>query len=401
MRGLCAAVVLLGCTSAWAATALTVGPYVQDVRADGFTVAFETAADAAAEVRAGDVTVATRGTRHEAVLRGLIGVTGGRVRYRVVVDGRDAGGGEVALAGDARTLDFVVYGDTRNGTADEPALVRLAMAQHPDLVLHTGDVAPTGEDLPGWLGFFSGEAALLRDVPVYPTLGNHELFHDGQAATWRRFFVLPDEGRQLRYYEFRFGPALFLVLDGNAPSPAQTAWLRARLAAAAEAHVPHVFAMVHQPPLSVGGHCGAALAQAEWVALFEQYRVRAVFAGHDHAYERMERRGVRYFVSGGGGAPVYSESDTCAPFDRAARRTYRAVHHLLGVHIDGARVEVAALPVDGGPPLEVTRFAADEPLFAMSAPPLAPATETPSWTLAGGAIVFLLLGLLIRRRRAR
>ncbi|HEX9102178.1 MAG TPA: hypothetical protein VF997_08250, partial [Polyangia bacterium] len=50
---------------------VVVAPYVQDVRGDGFTVVFETAADVAAETRAGDVRVATRGTHHEAVVRGL------------------------------------------------------------------------------------------------------------------------------------------------------------------------------------------------------------------------------------------------------------------------------------------------------------------------------------------
>ncbi|HEY1586395.1 MAG TPA: hypothetical protein VGH63_11955, partial [Polyangia bacterium] len=62
---------------------LAVGPYVQDVRADGFTVVFDTAADVAAEVRAGAVRVATRGTHHEAVVRGLPAAT--RAHYAVFV----------------------------------------------------------------------------------------------------------------------------------------------------------------------------------------------------------------------------------------------------------------------------------------------------------------------------
>jgi hypothetical protein len=145
------------------------------------------------------------------------------------------------------------------------------------------------------------------------------------------------------------------------------------------------------------------------VSLFEQYRVRAVFGGHDHAYERLERRGVRYFVSGGGGAPVYGERP-CATYDRAARRTYRPVHHLLRVRVSGGDVEVAALGPDGGAPFEVTRFSAGEPLFAMDAPALAPVERparaeapptTPPWVLAGGAVIFVILGVLVRRRRPR
>ena len=382
--------------------ATTVAPYVQDVRSDGFTVVFETGSDVAAETRAGDVRVTTRGTHHEAVLRGL--PAGTRTRYTVTIDGSDAGGGQVALPDAGRALTFLVYGDTRNGGAVGAELARLAVAEAPDLVLYTGDIVPDGSDERGWRTFFADERALLADVPLYPTLGNHELFRDDDAAHFRRFFALPGDGRERLYYHFRFGPAEFVVLDGNAPTPAETAWLRATLDAADADHVANIFVLVHQPPLSLGDHCGAALDEADWLPLFEQHHVRAVFAGHDHAYERMERRGVRYFVSGGGGAPVYREK-SCAAVDRAAKRVYRSVHHLLRVRVEGTNVEVTALAVADGAPIDRVRFAAGEPAFAMDAPALSPALEArtgaPPWTYAGGAIIFVLLGIAVRRRRVR
>ena len=396
-----AGVATLACAIVRAAP-LVVGPYVQDVHDDGFTVVFETAADVAAEVRAGDVRVATRGTHHEAVVRGLPPAS--RARYRVFVDGHDAAGGEVALPDAARPLTFVVYGDTRNGGPVGAALAALAVEQAPDLILYTGDIVPDGSDDAGWARFFADEQALLADVPLYPTLGNHEIFRDSGATRFRRFFALPDDGRQRLYYRFRVGRNEFIVLDGNAPSPAETAWLRATLDAADAAHAANVFVLVHQPPLSLGDHCGAAIDQAEWLTLFEQHHVRAVFAGHDHAYERMERRGVRYFVSGGGGAPVYREHE-CAAFDRAAKRSYRSVHHLLRVRVEGTNVEVTALAVADGSPIDRVRFGAGEPAFAMDAPPLHPSRESragaPPWTFAGGAVIFVLLGVAIRRRRLR
>jgi acid phosphatase type 7 len=401
MRALVVAAVMLAAGSARAG-ALSIGPYVQDVRADGFTVVFETAADAAAEVRAGDVRVATRGRHHEAVVRGLPAAA--RASYRVTVDGVDAGGGEVVLPDTKRALTFVVYGDTRNGGPVSAELAALAQKQSPDLILYTGDIVPDGARDDAWASFFADERALLADVPLYPTLGNHEIFRDTAAVHFRRFFALPDDGRERLYYRFRFGPAEFIVLDGNAPSPAQTQWLRATLEAAEHNRVAHVFVLVHQPPLSLGDHCGSALDELEWLPLFEEHHVRAVFAGHDHAYERMERRGVRYFVSGGGGAPVYTEK-SCAAFDRAAKRSYRAVHHLLRVRVEGANVEVTALAVADGAPIDHVQLTAGEPLFAMDAPPLVPARASTSgaqpWTLAGGAVIFVLLGVAIRRRRVR
>jgi len=401
VRALAVAAALLACGIA-RAEPLVVGPYVQDVRNDGFTVVFETAADVAAETRAGDVRVTTRGTHHEAVVRGLPAAT--RAKYRVTLGGNDAGGGEVVLPDAARPLTFLVYGDTRNGGPVAAALAKLALEQSPDLVLYTGDIVPDGASERGWATFFADERALLADVPLYPTLGNHEIFHDAGATHFRRYFALPDDGREKLYYHFRFGPAEFIVLEGNAPSPAQTAWLATTLDAAAAAHAAHVFVLVHQPPLSLGDHCGAALDEADWMTRFEQHHVRAVFGGHDHAYERMERRGVRYFVSGGGGAPVYAEK-SCAAFDRAAKRSYRPVHHLLRVRVEGTNVEVTALAIGDQAPIDRVRFAGGEPAFAMDAPPLRPAVEaraaTTPWTYAGGAIVFVLLGVAVRRRRVR
>jgi hypothetical protein len=371
---------------------------VQDVRADGFTVMFDTAEDVAAEVRAGSVSVATRGRHHEAALRGL--PASGVARYRVLLGGVDAQGGEVRLADAARPVTFVVYGDARQGSAEA---ARLAVAAHrlaPDLALFTGDIALAADDDAGWRDFFAAQAPLLADVPLYATLGNHELIRDPEATRFRHTFAPPAPGRERLYYSFRWGPALFVVLDGNAVTPEQTHWLADTLAAARDDKVAHVFVLVHQPPLSVAEHCGAALEQADWMALFERYRVRAVFGGHDHAYERLERNGVRYFVSGGAGAPLYGQRTDCAPADQSSRRIFASQYHFLRVRADATTVSISALPLDDGPPLDEVRIVAGEPLFATDGPLLAPPPRSNRpWLLAGGALVFLLLGAALRRRR--
>jgi 3',5'-cyclic AMP phosphodiesterase CpdA len=402
---ICTLAVYVICPSASAdpaPSAITVGPYVQDLRPDAFTVVFETATETDAIVQSGAQEVSTHGVHHEARLTGLL--PGARVRYRVLAAGEPAAsapGGEVATPDHARPLTFVVYGDTHDGGDTERQVAEMARALGPDLVLHTGDLVMSGGDLDGWRRFFAAEAPLIADVPLYPAVGNHELDRDPAGVNFRRFFALPDGGRTRRYYSFRFGPARFVMLDGNSPDRAQTAWLGATLLAAqAEPGVEHVFVAIHQPPLSVGGHCGSAVEQAAWVELFERHRVRAVFAGHDHAYERLERRGVRYFVAGGGGAPTYAERD-CAGYDRAARRVYLPVHHLLRVRVSGPSVEVTALPVGGAPPIETVAFAAGEPTFAVDAPPIV--VEQPRawrWTIAAAALALLAYGGLRQRRRS-
>jgi hypothetical protein len=72
----------------------------------------------------------------------------------------------------------------------------------------------------------------------------------------------------------------------------------------------------------------------------------------------------------------------------------------LRVRVEGPSVEVAALPLDDGPPIELTRFATGEPMFAADAPALGPPRpESHAWSLAGGALVFALIALYTRRRR--
>jgi hypothetical protein len=39
--------------------------------------------------------------------------------------------------------------------------------------------------------------------------------------------------------------------------------------------------------------------------LFEKYKVSAGFFGHDHNYQHYLKDGVHYFITGGGGAPLY------------------------------------------------------------------------------------------------
>ena len=137
-------------------------------------------------------------------------------------------------------------------------------------------------------------------MPFFPVLGNHELRGDPAGE---RAEVLRAALRGPRYYAF-LGRRTRIdrARRQRATCAEQTAWLNDELEGGGGVTT-HTFVFVHQPPFSLGDHCGTAPAQAEWVRLFEHYRVRAGLAGHDHAYERMERNGVQYFVTGGGGEP--------------------------------------------------------------------------------------------------
>jgi hypothetical protein len=389
------AVALVGVGTARAAT-LTAGPYLQQTSEHGFTVVYETSAPAHGLVKVDGKSIATDGTHHEAAVGGLL--PGTRHAYEVWLDGA-----KVAQA-DARTFPahepftFVVYGDTRQGGAMELAMAERIAAEAPDFVVHTGDLVRKGDDDAAWLELFANERALLQTVPLFPVIGNHEVWGDLAGDRALRHFPELRDGRR---YAFTVAGARFIVLDGNLPDAAQTAWLHDELEAAKTAR--HVFVFVHQPPFSLGDHCGSAPIQRDWVELFERYRVRAVFAGHDHAYEHMERNGIRYFVSGGGGAPLYDEHP-CAEWDRAARQKYAAEYHFVRVQVSDGDVLVTAERLDPSrPPIESLRLTSASPSVVAGTPlPAAKAVQPfdRRWTYGAGGIVLLLaLSRLFRRRR--
>ena len=330
----------------------TLGPWLQEPSRDGAVVVWETPtpSDGAVvvETSQGERRFASeRGVHHEVRIAGL---APGRYRYRVDDGGPSAPTGELATAATGDRFTFLVIGDTRD--ADEPhrRLVAEMVREAPDLVLHLGDMVRAGADDDEWRRFFAIEAPLLASTPLYPALGNHELVGDPEASHFHRYFVLPDEPGG-RFYRFRYGNALFIALDGNdSGSPTQARWLARSLEEAdADPEIQHVFVFVHQPPFSDGVFCGIAPDESLWVASFEQHRrkLRVVFSGHEHNYERLARHGVRYVVTGGGGAYLIPRRDDCPAVDRAALRDFRAVHHYLRIRVRGGLAVMDAIAVDG------------------------------------------------------
>jgi len=336
------------------------GPYLQDLAPTSITVMwhFDRAVPAHVVVegpgpggaRSLEVAAARIG---EATIDHL--TPSSRYRYRVEA-GAQTWNGEFATAPEVGTdvpFSFSVMGDTRNGAdAHRRVVERMAQAV-PDFVVGTGDMVDDGSAEEQWQQFFDIENRLLRDNVYYPAVGNHDRQGRGRTAdSYRAFFSVPDNGGDTeRYYAFSYAAARFLVLDSNEYSFAlsdQTAWLeRELIAARQDPAVRHVFVVMHHPPYSISVHGGSLDLRERWTPLFEKYQVSAVFSGHDHVYERAEHNGIRYFVSGGGGAPLYPRRPNASPVDLEAVKKFERVFHFLRVTVTGARVEVTGVRTDG------------------------------------------------------
>lgn len=204
--------------------------------------------------------------------------------------------------GSGEPVQFVVWGDSGSGGADQGSVLGQVMETPFDLILHTGDVAYEDGTLSQFeQNFFDVYAPLLRSIPAFPTSGNHD-YRTSDAAPFRQVFALPDNGGTggvERWYSFDWGDVHFVALDTQKIASAQIAWLEADLAAT---DAPWIIAYAHKGPWSSGEHGNNESFQSHFAPILERHRVSLVLSGHDHDYERiMPKNGVTYVVTGGGG----------------------------------------------------------------------------------------------------
>ena len=215
------------------------------------------------------------------------------------------------------------------------AAVRAYEATHPAELLVTlgdNDYTRSASFAKNWTATFGWLSS--AGVGVAGTVGNHDFAVD------RGRYEFELLGMPAPYYVRRVEDVQLIVLDSNAVTNAQTRWLKRVLAKPSPLRRIVVF---HHPPYTCGGHLGSRTVQRAWVPLFERYGVRLVLNGHDHNYQRFQRKGVTYVIHGGGGAGLYALRACPRGYPRrvAARVGHGFLH--LTVEPDGVLVQVLDL----------------------------------------------------------
>jgi tartrate-resistant acid phosphatase type 5 len=228
---------------------------------------------------------------------------------------------------------------------------------HPQALLMLGD---------NWYGELAGGAGSPRwqtqfeqmypasdfPCPAYAVLGNHDYQKwpeskvDAEleyARNGRTRFTMPS-----RWYRFEFpakNPLItFLALDSNMPkdgykewfgkdftlTPQQQAeqltWFEAELKRPRT--TPFLAVMAHHPVYSDGPHGDHPVLVREWDPLFRKYHVNLYLAGHDHDLQHLEFEGhpTSVFLSGGGGADLYTLKVEASQRGPYAQKVYGFSH---------------------------------------------------------------------------
>ena len=235
---------------------------------------------------------------------------------------------------------FAVIGDFGTGLSAQRAIAeRMCVVRERggfDLVVTTGDnVYPDGAPERFDEVFFRPYRCLLNDgVRFRATLGNHDVLTDGGRPELDE----PAFGFKARNYVVRRDGVRFVFANSNDLR-------RRRLRQMLQAEPGDLWTVVafHHPVYSSGtGHGSTPGYRPGLPRMFRRKGVDLVLNGHDHVYSTTkELRGIRYVVTGGGGASLYGcahhwFTDTC-----------KSRHHFLRVTVMSDQIYVEAIGPGG------------------------------------------------------
>lgn len=277
-------------------------------------------------------------TEHEVVVNGLNPLT--RYYYNVGDSSSVHASGSSyyfetsPMAGDAVSTRIWVIGDAGTGTSGQAAVYNayrtFTGSTYTDLWLMLGDNAyNNGTDAEYQSKLFNMYPELLRQTPVWSTLGNHDGYSADSATQTGPYYnmhTFPRNGEvggvasgTEAYYSFDYGNIHFIVLDSydtsRSTSGAMMNWMQADLA---NNTADWLIAFWHHPPYSKGSHNSDTESELidmrqNFLPVLENYGVDLVLAGHSHSYERSRfidghygsssTYNSSYAIDGGSGRP--------------------------------------------------------------------------------------------------
>lgn len=331
---------------------LTRGPYLQMASNNRMTVRWRSSGNVAGRVRYGtsindlssSVSEGSSTTEHEVALTGLATAT---TYYYSVGSSSDtlASGATFKFTtspapGTAVNTRIWVLGDagTKNDNARSVrnTFYNWTGARDPNLVLELGDNAyDSGTDSEFQAAVFDMYPTMLRKVPFWSCLGNHETGQSGAFVDTYPYFnvyTFPKAAEcggvasgTEHYFSWDYGNIHFISLDSmtadRAANGAMGTWLASDLASNTGTWT---IAFFHHPPYSRGSHNSDNSGEVQMtqmrtniLPILEAGGVDLVLSGHSHSYERSYLLDGHYGLSntltnamkknGGSGRPTNAE----------------------------------------------------------------------------------------------
>ena len=227
---------------------------------------------------------------------------------------------------DDDSINFYVFGDSQGYQGGVEQIVTTANLHRPEFIFHCGDLTPFGQE-----NQYQDIKTVLDQsiVPVYTTIGNHDL-KDGGGDLYEEYFGSST-------YSFNLGPAHFTVFNTSSGdvSLQDLSWLEQDLS---QTEAEFKFVFTHIPPFDPRFGEDHSLINSttstHLMSLFEEHKVDAVFTGHIHMYNETIINGVQYVITGGAGASLYTDEDT------------GGIYHYMNVTLDKSGLSIEPILLD-------------------------------------------------------
>lgn len=264
--------------------------------------------------------------------------------------------GPLVIVGDIQRTSIAeqAFGRESNPAARRRLATAIG-AVRPAAIVVVGDLVFDGASAIDWVWFERVFAPAVVGRPsVHVALGNHDYWGSDAAALHhlrRRFPAL----RARTYYVRRHGPLALVMLDSNEASlgaeewARQSAWLhRTIYALESDPTVRGTLVFAHHPPFTNSDVTGdEAHVQRAFLPGFERaQKTLAFFSGHAHTYERYEKRGKHYVVTGGGGGPRVMGRDVSSEHADRVEGPYPRPFHFVRVDVDAERLALTVIGFD-------------------------------------------------------
>src|SRR4030042_2201828 len=219
---------------------------------------------------------------------------------------------------------------------------------NPVFYLHLGDMVEKPTNF-AWGEFFKIESSLINSKPIYPTIGNHERYHENKTyyTRFRQFShlksLLTDSNKP--WYSFDYGNAHFISLrmdydnynlSGEACKPGSTEyqWLENDLKNTTK---PWKIVFFHVSIYISQSSAESRQVRSYLHPLFKKYKVQLVLSGHNHFYERVVADGITYIAAGGG----RNVRPTPAPIPQSKKLGER--NHVVKITIENGSLKGVAI----------------------------------------------------------
>ena len=230
---------------------------------------------------------------------------------------------------------FVVLGDSRDNDDVFKKILTEAAKLKPLFILHGGDTVNTGTKK-RFNHFLDIVDSAIPDIPLFVAMGNHEITHN----------IMSEKSKKL--YQQKIGPLNYSLdlkrldtkiigLDNSLYelTTSQLYYLEEQLTSARK----YMFVIMHMPPETQKwkhSHCFSKGAD-RLMQIMAEKKVTVAFFGHLHLYAQDEIEGVKYIITGGAAAPLYTK----VPFGDPT-------HHFVVVRVKDGKIstEVIRLHTD-------------------------------------------------------